>query len=177
MWTQVGYIGGSLVNPTYHRLGDHTESVQVGFDPEEITYAELLKVFWDSHAPCSGVCSVQYRSALFVHDEEQRRVAEKSRATEEARRGNKVSTAIEKAGRFYPAEDYHQKWMLRRHADITAEFLALYPELQDFTRSTAVTRVNGYLGGHGTAPQLEREIHRLGLSAAAEEKLRRSVRR
>jgi peptide-methionine (S)-S-oxide reductase len=77
---------------------------------------------------------------------------------------------------FHLAEDYHQKWRLRRYSGITAEFEAIYPNLDAFTRSTAVTRANAYLAGYGTRDQLDAEIGKLGLSAEAQEKLRAAIR-
>ncbi len=78
---------------------------------------------------------------------------------------------------FWIAEDYHQKYYLRGARDLMEEFNGIYPQPAGFRDSTAAARVNGYLGGHGTLEQLEREINRLGLSEQAQEKLRAIVQR
>jgi peptide methionine sulfoxide reductase MsrA len=73
--TRVGYTGGRSPNPTYSNLGDHTESVQVDFDPGQTSYAELLRVFWATPNSCALSGSRQYMSAIFYHNETQKRLA------------------------------------------------------------------------------------------------------
>ena len=175
MRTRVGYAGGTTEDPTYARIGDHAESIEIDFDPEKTSYAALLDVFWRSHNPCRREWSRQYMSAIFHHDEEQRRLALETKAREQARRGRDVRTAVFPAGRFTPAEDYHQKHFLRQEGTLIAEYSAIYPEWSDFLRSSAVTRVNGYVGGSGTAEALAAEIGDLGLSAEGQARLRDTV--
>ena len=74
--TRVGYTGGRKLNPTYYSLGDHTESFQVDYDPTQISYQQLLDIFWDSHNPTRGAWSRQYRAAIFVHNEAQTQLAD-----------------------------------------------------------------------------------------------------
>ena len=173
--TRVGYAGGQKNNPTYHSLGDHSETIQIDYDPTQITYAELLDVFWSSHSPTSRPWSQQYASIVFYHDEEQKRLAEESRDRLAAELGRPIYTEIVPFDRFYLAEDYHQKYQLRGVKALLSEYQAIYPDLGDFVDSTAVARVNGYLGGHGTLAELEAEIDDLGLSPAAQEVLRERV--
>jgi len=71
--TRVGYAGGEMEGPSYGKMGDHAETVQVDFDPGRITYAQLLKIFWASHRPTSRNWSRQYMNAIFYHDDEQHR--------------------------------------------------------------------------------------------------------
>jgi peptide-methionine (S)-S-oxide reductase len=173
--TRVGYAGGTTENPTYHNLGDHTETIQIEYDPSVVTYEELLDNFWSSHNPARQPWSRQYASIVFYHNEEQRRLAEETREREAARIGSQVLTEIIPASEFYLAEAYHQKYRLRRAPDLEREFSAIYPSDDDFVASTAVARVNGYLGGYGTCERLQEEIGELGLSSAASERLLRSV--
>ncbi len=174
--TRVGYAGGTLENPTYHHLGDHTESFQIDFDPAKLSYADLLGLIWSSHNPCARSWSRQYMSAIFFHGEEQKRLAFESKAREEKRLGAAVHTPILPAGRFWLAEDYHQKYYLTNHEDLAKEFRRIYPDAKDFVASTAVARVNGYLGGDGTRAQLEKEIDGLGLSPEGRRRLLSIVR-
>ena len=119
--TQVGYIGGKLAHPTYEEVctdaTGHAEAVQVEYDPNEISYDELLKVFWSNHDPTSlnrqgPDIGNQYRSAIFFHDEEQKKIAQKSK--EELEKSGKfqkpIVTEIVPAPEFYKAEEYHQKY-------------------------------------------------------------------
>jgi len=175
--TRVGYAGGQKVNPTYYSLGDHTESLQVDFDPQQISYAGLLDIFWATHNACASAGSRQYMSAVFFENDAQRQLAEQTRSREAARRGAPVTTAILPLTAFYRAEDYHQKYMLRRRSDLLREFKAMYPDERGLVDSTAAARVNGYLGGHGSSAALEQEIDLLGLSEKARETLRNSAHR
>ncbi len=165
--TRVGYAGGTTADPTYHDLGDHTESVQIDFDPEVISFEELLTIFWASHDPTTNSRSRQYRNVLFVHSEEQRGAAEASRSALALELGKWIETPIEPAGVFTRAEDYHQKYYLRHAGIVYEELAARYPEDRDLVDSTAAARLNGYLGGNGTLEQLEREAPLLGLSDEA----------
>jgi len=123
--TEVGYEGGQLENPTYedvcsHKTG-HAEVVEVTYDPEQVSYDELLRVFWGKHDSTQlnrqgWDIGDQYRSVVFVHDDEQRDVAERSKADlgESGRYRKPIVTAIEPAQTFYPAEDYHQQYLEKR---------------------------------------------------------------
>jgi methionine-S-sulfoxide reductase len=162
--TRVGYTGGSKKDPTYHDLGDHTESVQVDYDPARVSYRRLLEVFFATHNGCAASGSRQYMSAVFYHDEGQKKLALEAREREAARRGQPVVTEVLPLKAFYLAEDYHQKYMLRQNRDLMREFRAMYPAAADFVASTSAARVNGYVGGHGSRADLEREIESLGLS-------------
>ncbi len=128
--TVVGYMGGDMENPAYEDIcggqTGHAEVVEVCFDPEIITYARLLEHFWQFHNPTTlnrqGPDSgSQYRSALFYHSEEQRGVAEKSRAACDGSElwPNPVVTEITRAGQFWPAEEYHQKYLEKRNITIS----------------------------------------------------------
>jgi peptide-methionine (S)-S-oxide reductase len=173
----VGYTGGATKNPTYHNLGDHAESVQIEYDPSRITYSQLLDVFWASHDPGSRPWRRQYMSAIFYHDEEQRRLAERSRDRESERIRRRVYTEIHPAAVFTPAEGYHQKYSLQGDSELAKELRAIYPVDTDFIASTAAARLNGYVAGYGSLRQLEEELGTLGLSDAAKRGLRETVRR
>ena len=119
--TIVGYAGGHTKNPTYEEVCSgttgHAEAIEVIYDPKEISYEELLEVFWmnvDPTTPNQQFADVgdQYRSAILYHDEEQKRLAEKSKEDlEKSGRFKKpIVTEITKAAIFYKAEDYHQKY-------------------------------------------------------------------
>lgn len=169
--TTVGYAGGRSLDPDYQHIGDHSETVQVTYDPQKISYAELLQVFWTEHDPHLASHLRQYRSAIFYLDEDQRRLAEASRTELAARDGRRVFTAIEPAGRFYPAEDYHQKYLLRNTGELLQAYQQIYPDERQLVASTAVARVNGYLGCNGRPSDIERTLPQLGLSRQLQELL------
>lgn len=161
MRTRVGYAGGGKRHPTYHDLGDQTETLQVEFDPDRTSYEHLLDVYWAGFRPRYAEMGTQYRAAILVHDDAQRAAAEESKRRLEEAGGERLHVSIEPAGTFWTAEDYHQKYYLRGDRELMAEFRAMYPEEDAFVDSTAAARVNGFLGGYGD-PRAELEI--LGLS-------------
>lgn len=116
-------------------------------------------------------------NAVFYHNDQQRRVAMASKASVEQKIGHTVKTEVASLRSFTMAEDYHQKYILKRHYDLKNEMSRIYPRHQDFVDSTAVARLNGYAGGHGTKDQLSREIEGLGLSAEGKKVLTEVVRR
>jgi methionine-S-sulfoxide reductase len=167
----VGYAGGTTKNPSYHDLGDHSEAVQIDFDPSRVSYKELLDIFWKSHDPTRDSWSRQYRAAIFYHNEEQRKVAIGTRDQLAAETGGRIATALEPYSGFSVAEDYHQKHSLRLYPEVMKEFRVIYPDMKSLINSTAVTRVNGYLGGYGSCDSLSQEIDGFGISKRAKETL------
>ena len=122
--TAVGYAGGYTENPTYEEVCSgrtgHTEAVLVVFDPAQLSYAELLRVFWEAHDPTQGMrqgndAGTQYRSAIYTSSDEQLAAAEASRVAYDgalAGAGHpRITTEIAPAGPFYYAEDYHQQYL------------------------------------------------------------------
>lgn len=169
--TRVGYAGGIKENPTYHNLGDHTETVQIDYDPEQISYRELLDIFWNSHYPASPSPSTQYMSIIFYHDEKQQKLAMETRASVEASIGRQVYTEIVPFSKFYLAETYHQKFRLQQKTELMKDFNAMYPNIEDFINSTAAARVNGYVNGLGTLEGLKKDLNSFGLSPQANKAL------
>ena len=102
--TRVGYAGGQTKDPTYRSIGDHSETIQIDYDPTRLSYRKLLSIFWQSHDPTSPAWSRQYMSAIFYHNDEQRMLALETRALEEKRRNKRIQTEIVPFGKFYLAE-------------------------------------------------------------------------
>jgi peptide-methionine (S)-S-oxide reductase len=163
--TRVGYTGGTQENPTYHRLGDHIETVEMDYDPGVVSYEELLKVFWQSHNPRSRPWSRQYLSAIFYHNEAQKQLALETRDREALTRGGKIHTEIVPAAKFYRAEDYHQKYYLRMKPELVRILRSIYPSEEDFDNSTIAARLNGYVAGQVGLAAIEAELGELGLPA------------
>ena len=124
--TAVGYAGGHTPNPTYEEVCSgrtgHTEAVLVAYDPKQVSYDDLLRVFWEGHDPTQGMrqgndVGTQYRSAIYYANDEQRQAAEASAAAfGERLKGagfGEVTTEIAPAGDFYYAEDYHQQYLAK----------------------------------------------------------------
>ena len=122
--TRVGYTGGNLTNPTYEdvctdRTG-HAEAIQLKYDPKEISYKELLELFWSLHNPTTinrqgPDIGTQYRSSIFFHTPEQEKIAKRvKQELDGSKFQNKIVTEIVPASIFYPAEEYHQKYYQKK---------------------------------------------------------------
>ena len=121
--TTVGYTGGDTENPSYEQVCSHTtghaEAVQVEFDPDQVSYDDLLRAFWQMHDPTQlnrqgPDIGDQYRSAIFFHTPEQEAAAKESKEAAQADFRRPIVTEITEAVRFWPAEDYHQRYLEKR---------------------------------------------------------------
>ena len=123
--TKVGYIGGTLADPTYEEVCSgrtgHAEAVQVEYDPSRIAFEELLEIFWSNHDPTTlnrqgPDIGIQYRSAIFFHDDAQKETAAKSKESlaRSGRFRDPIVTELVPAHVFYEAEEYHQKYFEKR---------------------------------------------------------------
>ena len=121
--TEVGYEGGTTDHPTYEDVCSdetgHAEVVDIAFDPDRVTYEQLLHIFWQSHNPTTlnrqgPDEGRQYRSAIFYHSEEQRAIAERSKQEAQASWRTPIVTEITPATTFWKAEEYHQQYLAKR---------------------------------------------------------------
>ncbi|MDH7517528.1 MAG: peptide-methionine (S)-S-oxide reductase MsrA [Candidatus Thermoplasmatota archaeon] len=123
--TTVGYMGGTLKNPTYEDVctdkTGHAEVVQIEFDPKKVSYEELLEIFWSIHDPTQlnrqgPDFGTQYRSVIFCHNERQKKIAEasKDKLAKSKKYSKPIVTEITQAGEFYKAEEYHQRYLQKK---------------------------------------------------------------
>ena len=145
--------------------------MEIDFNPKLISYKELLAIFWEGHSPGSRPWSRQYQAAIFYHNDAEKRLALETLDEVAARIKGEVFTQILPAGEFYLAEDYHQKYFLRRDPVLLNELTRIYPSTRDLVASTAAARLNGYVAGYGKRAWLEAELSSLGLSPAGNKKL------
>ncbi|XP_028156149.1 peptide methionine sulfoxide reductase [Ostrinia furnacalis] len=172
--TRVGYSGGTTKSPHYRNIGDHTEVIELDFDPKTVTFVELLEMFWANHEyGLTTKLKRQYQSMILYHDEEQRAAAEASYKEMLARVGQ-LRTEIAPAGTFYPAEDYHQKYRLQGHKDLCRSLGLDSTRLQT---SHLAARLNGYLVGMGGKAQFEEEVKKLGLDEKQADYVRKELER
>ena len=148
--TRVGYAGGTKLDPTYHALGDHTEVFQVEFDPEAVAYRDLLNRVFESHNPRRQTTKTQYQNVVFAGTEAQRTVLDEFLDTR-GLTADGVGTRIERLSRFYPAEDYHQKYKLRSVSSFTDAFEAAGYGDDELRESPIAAKLNGYAAGHDVA--------------------------
>jgi len=160
--TRVGYSGGKQPKADYHDLKDHTETLQIQFDPTVVTYRQLLEIFWSSHDYVTPI-KKQYKSVIFYLDDEQKAEAEATfKLVEEGKLGNPehkgkpVLTVIEPATQFHVAEVYHQKYQLQCNHEVIKHLR--YTSVHDITEDPVAARLNGYLAGYGEQETLLSEI-------------------
>lgn len=170
--TRVGFAGGTTDNPTYHSIGDHTEAIEIDFDPNEISYSELLDMFWKNHDPTART-SKQYTSLIMYHDQEQKELAEETLKEEGKKKSTHIVTKILPAAEFYDAEDYHQKYRLQQHTSLM-KAVGLVPG-EKLKSSHLAARLNGYVVGRGGVSQLDAEVSRLGLDEKTADYVRKLV--
>ncbi len=156
-------------------MGDHTEAVQLDFDPEQVSYSELLAAFWQAHNPTRPPFSRQYMSLIVCHDAAQRAEAEGSKSLLEQQTG-KIYTEILPASEFYLAENDHQKHYLQRLKPVYQELRARNASLEEFLADSAVMRLNGYAAGIGDAKNLQQELASFNLSSKSQDYLLQHLR-
>ncbi|XP_023036728.1 peptide methionine sulfoxide reductase isoform X2 [Drosophila willistoni] len=161
--TTVGYAGGSADLPTYRKMGDHTEVLEIDYDPTVISFKELLDLFWNNHEyGLTTPIKRQYASLILYHDDEQKQIAEASIKEEQERRSPEIiTTEISPKKNFYAAEDYHQKYRLQGHKDLVSSLNLNQKLLQT---SFVATKLNGYLAGVGGVEQFKSEVESFGLT-------------
>lgn len=133
-----GYAGGQVVNPTYQQVSsgttDHAEAIQITFDPQLISFAKLLDIFWATHDPTTqnrqgNDIGSQYRSVIFYHSEKQKEIAAKSKLEHTKNFDKPIVTKILPFTNFYPAEDYHQNYY-QNHRDQAYCSLVIDPKIK-----------------------------------------------
>ncbi|MGM0896295.1 MAG: peptide-methionine (S)-S-oxide reductase MsrA [Bacillota bacterium] len=157
--TRTGYAGGTSQAPTYRQMGDHTEAIQVEFDPGQISFEDILREFWSNHYPNRDAYKGrQYISLLFWRSDEQRRVIELVKKEKEQDLNEPVETEIRPFTGFTEAEERHQKYYLKRYPKALEQLAELYPEETLLTDSTFAARLNGFVKGFGSRQQLLAEL-------------------
>ena len=157
--TRVGFSGGTTPSPTYRKMGDHTETVQIDFDPDLLSFDEVLKQFWRNHYPNRDEYKGrQYISLLRCHSEAQSDTIERVKKEMEAELREKIETEIAAYTQFAPAEERHQKYYLKRYPKALAQLEEFFPHPDLLLDSTFAARLNGFVKGFGTREGLRQEI-------------------
>lgn len=171
--TRVGYAGGTIPNPTYKLIGDHTETLEIDFDPEIISFSEILTLFWDSHDAVKdrNYKGRQYLSLLFYHDVEQQKTAYQIKKDWEKKNNKIIQTEILPYTHFYRAEDRHQKYFMKRYPKVLEAVSSLFPTYTDYVDSTIAARLNGFVREYGLLADIKNEVRSWGLSPDKEQNL------
>ena len=145
--TRVGYAGGTKADPTYHSLGDHTEVVQIEYDPTVVSYAELLQETFTSHNPRRQTGKRQYHNVVLTDSEAQTDAVWEYLETSPFD-PDSVETRIEELSQFYPAENYHQKYNLRSKRWAKKAFDEADYDPEQLRNSPAGAKLNAHVSGH-----------------------------
>ncbi|TWT16030.1 peptide-methionine (S)-S-oxide reductase [Planomicrobium sp. CPCC 101079] len=157
--TRVGFAGGTAPNPTYRNLGDHTETVEIDFNPEVLNFEDVLLHFWKNHYPNrDNYKGRQYISLLRYHSGEQKEAIDKVKAGMEKELGEAIETDIAPFNGFTLAEERHQKYYLKRYPKALDQLEILYPSPELLVDSTFAARLNGFVKGFGNREALKLEI-------------------
>ncbi|WP_433945101.1 peptide-methionine (S)-S-oxide reductase MsrA [Paenibacillus sp. SN-8-1] len=170
--TQTGYAGGTTDQPSYREMGDHSEMVQLDFDPEILSFEDILRIFWNNHNPVNinDYKGRQYRSMVLYHNELQKDKAERVIRQCEGEGKAKPETEFSPCALFYPAEERHQKYYLHRYPNAVEKLSSIYPSHQELVNSTLAARLNGLAKGYTNLSQIKQEI--AGWKADKEQKKR-----
>lgn len=170
--TRVGYTGGTTAAPTYKTIEDHTETVEIDYDPTCISYEEILLHFWRNHYPNRDQYKgQQYVSSLRYHNQQQKRVIGLVKREMEIELGEPIETEITPLGHFTLAENRHQKYYLKRYPNVLEQLHSLYPSAESLVHSTFAARMNGFVKGFGTRDQIVNEIESWPLHENARQQL------
>ncbi|WP_046174158.1 peptide-methionine (S)-S-oxide reductase MsrA [Domibacillus indicus] len=171
--TRTGFAGGTASNPAYRNMGDHTETVQIDFDPSILSFEHIIRTFWANHTSTHRVTykERQYMSLLLYHGKEQKQVIERVKKELEEERQESIETEIQPYAEFYPAEDRHQKYHVKRFKKAADMLRIHYPSEEAFTNSTVIARLNGFVKEHGTLQQIMKEIHSWDMPESSRDRL------
>jgi peptide-methionine (S)-S-oxide reductase len=145
--TRVGYAGGTKADPSYEVLGDHTEVVQVDYDPEKVTFVDLLEQAFKLHDPTRQVTKRQYQNIVFTETEKQEKQLDRFLESE-GYDADALATRLESLSAFHVAELYHQKFNLRGKRWITDAFTEAGYDETDIRDSPAAAKLNAHVSGH-----------------------------
>lgn len=143
----MGYAGGTAAEPNYYKIGDHAECTEVVFDPAVISYDTLLERFWEWHNAFRKPYARQYMSAVLYHSQAQRESVERDIRSKQSG-PRKIHTEVQPYNGMTWAEDYHQKYYLRRNREAALALKQQFPGYEDFVNATSTMRINAILGGY-----------------------------
>lgn len=158
-------------------MGDHSETLQIDFDPNVIDYNEILEHFWYNHNPRRhGYGGRQYMSILLYSSEEQKEQALRKKEAFEKSEGMLIETEISPLREFWLAEDYHQKYYLKRWASAAEAVMSLDEEHDDFVNATLAARLNGFVKGFGSIAAIKEEVQEWELPEEEKARLTNTIR-
>ncbi|MBA2942602.1 peptide-methionine (S)-S-oxide reductase [Paenibacillus sp. CGMCC 1.16610] len=176
--TRVGFAGGTTENPTYRQLGDHSETVEMDFDSSIVSLEAILHVFWSNHNPVNinDYKGRQYRSLVLYRDPSQLDIIRKVMANSEEQGKGTPDTEVAPFKGFYPAEDRHQKYYLKRYPDAIDKLSTLFPTEEALTNATLAARLNGLAKGYTNRDRIINEIRTWLISGKEQEEIIRLIR-
>lgn len=168
----MGYAGGVIPEPTRKNMLDHTETVQLEYDPKTIAYQQLVRHFFQSHNPNrKPYRDREYISLILYHNERQKELAEKGKLQREEIVGSFLQTEISSYKDFTMAEDRQQKWHIKRNKKALEQLKQLFPKEECLMHSTIAARMNGLAKGFGSREVVKKEIENRNIDEKSKEEL------
>lgn len=176
--TRTGFAGGTTASPSYRKMGDHTETVQIEFDPSVLSFEDIIRAFWAHHTSTNRTDygERQYLSLLFYHDEQQKQTIERVKRELEDERNERIETEIGPFSAFTQAEERHQKYHLKRFKRAAEKLSAHFPLPDSFTDSTLTARLNGFVKEYTTLDKIEEEVQGWAIPDQSKEQLADFIR-
>ncbi|QTD40944.1 peptide-methionine (S)-S-oxide reductase [Sporosarcina sp. Te-1] len=174
--TRVGFAGGTTALPTYRSMGDHTETVEVDFDPKIIPYEDILRYFWRNHYPNRDEYKGrQYISLLRYHGDVQKEAIGRIKREMEIELGELIETDIGPFESFTLAEERHQKYYLKRYPGALEQLHDIFPTPEHLVNSTVAARLNGFVKGFRTRASLLEEVTEWEMSGKDNELIQKKI--
>ena len=158
-FTAVGYTGGAKEEPSYRNLGNHAEALRISYNPEKITYKELLEVYWENHEPKNAITAGQYRSEIFAADEKQATAARDFMEQKREDYEGELNLSVSQLDEFHEAEDYHQKYYLTQDQKLGQYREKLMARGENLTYSRLLTKLNAYSRGYLSEEDMLTELN------------------
>lgn len=158
--TRVGFAGGTSTSPTYRKMGNHTETIEIDFDPNVISLNDLLRIFWENHYPNRDEYKGrQYISLLLFRTDGQKEIINEVKQEMEIILGEPIETEIKQFTGFSLAEMRHQKYYLKRYPKALDQLSHLYSNEEELIHSSFAARINGFVKGFITKDELLKDLN------------------
>lgn len=165
--TRVGYTGGDSLTPSYENLGNHIEVIEVDYDPAVISYRQLIEAYFSLYDATVRPYSQRVKSMIYYRTEDEKQIANTVKEEVFKRVGSPLYTEIDPLGVFYLAEDRHQLYYLKQEPSLYREITEIFPTEKVQLLSVLASKLNGFIAGYGTAPDLDKVLSQSGLSEAS----------
>lgn len=170
--TRVGYAGGNSTNPSYDNLGNHVEVFEVDYDPEILSYATMVELYFTTYDATARPFSQRVASVIYYRNKDEQVIAEQIKSSLEAASEEGIFTILRPIDTFYLAEEKHQLSYLKQEVSLYAELQVMFDEEDQLLLSILASKLNGFIAGYGHEEDFEHVLSKSSLSQASLDRLR-----